>query len=69
MEKSAEYTHLTASSSAFREPMAHIAGEVANTFSASIAAGAKSAYSCLSLRNSKLDIFHSSDTNRLLILL
>ena len=44
------YTHFTASSNAFRQPTAHMAGEVANTFSASMAAEAKREYSGLVAR-------------------
>lgn len=45
MVLSAAYTHFTASSNAFRHPTAHIAGEVENTFSASIAELVKREYS------------------------
>ena len=44
MVLSAAYTHFTASSNAFRHPTAHIAGEVENTFSASMAADANMEY-------------------------
>ena len=45
MVLSAAYTHFTANSNAFRHPTAHIAGEVENTFSASMAADANMEYS------------------------
>ena len=45
MVLSAAYTHFTANSNAFRHPTAHIAGEVENTFSASMAELAKREYS------------------------
>ena len=56
MVLSAAYTHFTASSNAFRHPTAHIAGEVENTFSASMAELAKREYSGLENRYSKFDI-------------
>ena len=56
MVLSAAYTHFTASSNAFRHPTAHIAGEVENTFSASMAELAKREYSFLASKYEKFDI-------------
>ena len=56
MVLSAAYTHFTASSNAFRHPTAHIAGEVENTFSASMAAEEKREYSGLVASQEKLDM-------------
>ena len=56
MVLSAAYTHFTASSNAFRHPTAHIAGEVENTFSASMAELAKREYSGLTAKKAKLDM-------------
>ena len=56
MVLSAAYTHFTASSNAFRHPTAHIAGEVENTFSASMAADANMEYSERVAKKAKLDM-------------
>ena len=65
MVLSAAYTHFTASSNAFRHPTAHIAGEVENTFSASMAELAKREYSGLVAKKVKLDMESPSFLNHI----